>query len=69
MDQAARYVRFGVQRPHAFSAYIHAKPPTDDPRVADPTAGLEEAVKALLLGFRHLGVVPSPLPQYRKRDM
>ncbi len=107
IELARRYVTFSVERPHAFSAFVQAKPPLDDPRVAawfavlrlvidevevllpdasaaaafaywalirgraelargptnlgEPTAGLQDAVRALLLGFRQLGTVPSPL--------
>jgi AcrR family transcriptional regulator len=31
---ARAYVRFAVDRPDAFSAFIHAKPDMDDPRIA-----------------------------------
>ncbi|MEN0068370.1 MAG: TetR/AcrR family transcriptional regulator [Myxococcota bacterium] len=34
IDMAMRYVTFSTQRPHAFSAFIQAKPPLDHPRVA-----------------------------------
>lgn len=107
IDLAQRYVEFSVERPHAFSAFVHAKPPPDDGRiaawyavfrevrgeveallpdamdaamfaywalvrgraelargptkVAGPTDGLADAVRALLLGYRQLGTVASPL--------
>jgi AcrR family transcriptional regulator len=32
-------------------------------RMAEPTAGLEEAVRALVLGFAEMGCVASPLPE------
>ena len=108
IELAHRFVEFSVQRPHAFSAFVHAKPREDDARIAawqdvlnemrdefatllpeatsaaayaywalirgraefarrptslgSPTAGLEEAVRALLIGFRQLGKVASPFP-------
>jgi AcrR family transcriptional regulator len=106
---ARRYIQFSISRPHAFSAFVHAKPQEDDPRivawravvqevrkevavvlpdatsaaafaywafirgraelarrqtsVGAPTAGLKEAVRALLLGYKHLGKVKSPFPR------
>jgi AcrR family transcriptional regulator len=108
IELAHRFVTFSVERPHAFSAFVHAKPREDDPRigawrsvvqqvrsevatlvpdaasaaafaywalirgraelarrptsVGAPTAGLKEAVRALLLGFKQLGRVDSPFP-------
>ncbi|MEZ0472881.1 TetR/AcrR family transcriptional regulator [Luteimonas salinilitoris] len=113
LDLARRYVRFAIRRPHAFAAFVHAKPEPDDPRAqawfllwtevleeirallpessaaaafafwslihgraelargparsAEPTAGLDVAVDALLRGFESLGEVPSPLPDYVPR--
>lgn len=110
VDLARRYVRFAVDRPHAFSAFAHAKPAPDHPKIeawftlweavyadfvelvprsaeaaafafwalvhgraelargpamlAGPTAGLEDAVAALLDGFERMGRVPSPLPPH-----
>jgi AcrR family transcriptional regulator len=108
IELAHRYIKFSVNRPHAFAAFVHAKPPSDDPRIAawfgvlnqvhevmaallpeatsaatftcwaflrgraelargprqpiSPTAGLDDAVRALVAGFRALGTVPSPFP-------
>lgn len=103
-----RFIRFALERPHAFDAFNHAKPSPDHsahqawtalwlelrgfvqaavPDAADATsfalwaflqgrvelargmaaragaeAGLEPAVQALLIGFRAIAPVPSPLP-------
>ncbi len=108
LDYGRRYVTFAVSRPHAFAAFVHAKPSPADPRseswtrvwsdvlgevhrllprssaaaafafwslihgraelalgpasLAEPTAGLDAAIEALLLGFAQLGDVQSPLP-------
>lgn len=113
VELAHRYVLFAVARPHAFSAFVHAKPFEDDPRIAAwrsvlrevrnevvallpdassaaalaywalirgraelarrptsfaaPTAGLSHAVKALILGFRQMGKVPSPFQEDVKK--
>lgn len=107
------YVRFAVERPHAFSAFTEAKPGPDDPRIgpwrllwthlfeqvqeelpqnagaacfaywalihgraelargpgrlAAPTAGLTDAVHALVIGYRALGPVPDPVPSHLRR--
>ncbi len=114
IDLAHRYIAFSVERPHAFSAFVHAKPPPEDPRVsawfsvirevrremeallpeaivastfaymallrgraemargptktADPTDGLADAVRALVLGYQQLGPVASPLLPYLTRS-
>ncbi|MEO0602220.1 MAG: TetR/AcrR family transcriptional regulator, partial [Myxococcota bacterium] len=108
VDMALRYVRFSAERPHAFSAFVQAKPEPDHPRfavwrtlwlevrqtVADvtpeaidaagfafwalvhgraelargparlaaPSEGLADAVRALAAGFVAMGEVASPLP-------
>lgn len=110
---AASYVRFAVERPHAFSAFVHAKPAPSDARVepwlalwehllerfaqvlpentnaacfafwalihgraelargparhSTPTAGLADAVRALIAGYRTLGAVPDPVPPQLRR--
>lgn len=109
---ATVYVHFAVERPHAFSALVHAKPAPDDARVAPwlalwehllerfvqvlpenasaacfaylalihgraelargparfsaPTAGLADAVRALVAGYRAVGQVPDPVPHLHR---
>lgn len=111
---ARRFVAFAGRRPHAYAAFMGAKPPPEDPaaaawmqlwdevnacvREAVPDAadaaafalwallhgrvelaagpahgaaidaGLDEAVDALLRGFRSISPVASPLPPHARRD-
>jgi AcrR family transcriptional regulator len=51
VGMARAYVLFAVNRPHAFSAFVHAKPDMDDPRIANWSAlwiCLREAVASVL---------------------
>jgi AcrR family transcriptional regulator len=51
VGMARAYVLFAVKRPHAFSAFVHAKPDMDDPRIAHWSAlwtCLREAVASVL---------------------
>lgn len=105
---ARSYMRFGLERPDAYAAFMEAKPGFDHPKIgawmapwslvrapvaevvpkaadaaafalwallhgrlglatgaaraAEPEAGLEQAIRALLAGYEHLGRVRSPLP-------
>ena len=107
---SVRYVEFAVARPHAYAAFMRAKPPPADPKVlawsrvwadvrdrvesilpdstdaaafalwaflhgrvelalgparlADPTSGVEDGVRAMLRGFEASGKVPNPLPEH-----
>jgi AcrR family transcriptional regulator len=113
-ELARRFVAFAVARPHAYAAFMRAKPPPDDPAVATwillwddvnacvrravpeaadaaafalwallhgrielaagpaygsgADAGLDDAVNALLRGYRAISPVTSPLPALVRRD-
>lgn len=55
----------------AFWALVHgrAELARGPARMASPTAGLDEAVRALVLGFKQMGAVESPLPATIRRAM
>jgi AcrR family transcriptional regulator len=111
---AHRFVAFAAERPHAYAAFMRAKPPPEDPAMAawmllwdevnacvrravpdaadaaafalwallhgrielaaGPAygaaigAGLDQAVDAMLTGYRSISPVASPLPPHARRD-